>query len=71
MTVIASNSLYQVYNQLAASPSRCSAASRTRSRNLGSPNLKGFNESLIVFAGEHAEVLRARRLEPPRRAAAS
>jgi hypothetical protein len=26
---------------------------------MGSPNLKGFNQALIVFAGEHAEVLRA------------
>ena len=25
--------------------------------NVGTPNLLGFNETLIVFAGEHAEVL--------------
>jgi len=59
VTLIASNSLYQVYNQLAATPEpllRCFADALS---NLGSPNLKGFNETLIVFAGEHAEILRA------------
>ncbi len=58
VTVYASNSLYQVYNQLAAAPEpllRCFADALS---NMGSPNLKGFNQTLIVFAGEHAEVLR-------------
>jgi hypothetical protein len=54
VTVYASNSLCQVYNQLAAEPEpllRCFADALC---NLGTPNLRGFNESLVVFAGEHA-----------------
>jgi hypothetical protein len=59
VTLIASNSLYQVYNQLAATPEallRCFADALS---NTGVPNLIGFNETLIVFAGEHADVLKA------------
>jgi hypothetical protein len=59
VTVIATNSLYQVYNQLAATPEPLLLCFADALANLGSPNLKGFNESLIVLAGEHAEVLRA------------
>ena len=58
VTVYASNSLCQVYNQLAAEPEpllRCFADVLC---NLGTPNLRGFNESLVVFAGEHADTLR-------------
>src|SRR5216684_4089404 len=58
VTVYASNSLYQVYNQLAAEPEpllRCFADALC---NLGSPNVKGFNQALVVFAGEHTEILR-------------
>jgi hypothetical protein len=58
VTVFASNSLYQVYNQLAAEPEpllRCFADALS---NLGLPNVKGFNQALIVLAGEHTEVLR-------------
>jgi len=58
VTVYASNSLYQVYNQLAASPEpllRCFADALC---NLGTPNLRGFNQSLIVLAGEHSDLLR-------------
>jgi hypothetical protein len=58
VTVYASNSLYQVYNQLAAEPEpllRCFADALS---NLGLPNVKGFNQALLVIAGEHAEVLR-------------
>ena len=58
VTVFASNSLYQVYNQLAAEPEpllRCFADALS---NLGLPNVKGFNQAVVVFAGEHAEVLR-------------
>ena len=58
VTVYASNSLYQVYNQLAATPEpllRCVADALA---NLGTPNVKGFNESLVVLGGEHSEVLR-------------
>jgi hypothetical protein len=57
VTVYASNSLYQVYNQLAAAPEpllRCFADALV---NLGVPNVKGFNQTLLVFAGEHTEVL--------------
>ncbi|HYB41281.1 MAG TPA: hypothetical protein VEL75_05890 [Candidatus Methylomirabilis sp.] len=58
VTVYASNSLCAVYNQLAATPEpllRCFADALC---NLGSPNLRGFNQSLVVLAGEHADVLR-------------
>jgi hypothetical protein len=58
VTVYASNSLYQVYNQLASTPEpllRCFADALC---HLGTPNLRGYNQSLIVFAGEHAEMLR-------------
>jgi hypothetical protein len=58
VTLIASNSLYQVYNQLAATPEPLLRCFADALGNAGSPNLKGFNETLIVFAGEHAEVLR-------------
>jgi hypothetical protein len=57
VTVYASNSLYQIYNQLAATPEpllRCFADALA---NLGIPNMKGFNQSLLVFAGEHTETL--------------
>jgi hypothetical protein len=58
VTVYASNSLCPVYNQLAAEPEpllRCFADALC---NLGTPNLRGFNQSLVVFAGEHADTLR-------------
>ena len=57
VTVYASNSLYQIYNQLAATPEpllRCFADALC---NLGLPNIKGFSQALLVFAGEHTEVL--------------
>jgi hypothetical protein len=59
VTVYASNSLCQVYNQLAAAPEPLLRCMADALGNLGSPNLRGFNESLVVFAGEHAEVLAA------------
>ena len=58
VTVFASNSLYQVYNQLAAEPEpllRCFADALS---NLGVPNVKGYNQVLIVLAGEHTEIFR-------------
>ena len=58
VTVYASNSLYQVYNQLAATPEPLLHCFADALCNLGSPNLRGFNQSLIVFAGEHAELFR-------------
>jgi len=59
VTVIASNSLYLVYNQLAATPEPLLLCFADALANLGSPNLKGFNQSLLVLAGEHSEVLRS------------
>jgi hypothetical protein len=59
VTLIASNSLYQVYNQLAAAPEPLLLCFADALGNMGSPNLKGFNETLIVFAGEHADILKA------------
>ena len=50
-----------VYNQLAATPEpllRCFADALC---HLGTPNLRGFNQSLVVFAGEHSDVLRESR----------
>ncbi len=58
VTVYASNSLYQVYNQLAGEPEPLLRCFADALGNLGSPNVKGFNEALVVLAGEHAEVLR-------------
>jgi len=59
VTVYASNSLYQVYNQLAATPEPLLTCIADTLGNLGSPNLKGFNESLVIFAGEHTEIMKS------------
>jgi hypothetical protein len=61
VTLIASNSLYQVYNQLTATPAPLLLCFADALGNMGSPNLKGFNQTLIVFAGEHADILKAAR----------
>jgi hypothetical protein len=58
VTVYASNSLYQVYNQLAATPEPLLLCFADALANLGVPNVRGFNQSLVVFAGEHSDVLR-------------
>jgi hypothetical protein len=58
VTVYASNSLYQVYNQLAAEPEPLLRCFADALGNLGIPNVKGFNQSLLVFAGEHSEIFR-------------
>jgi len=58
VTLIASNSLYQVYNQLAATPEPLLRCFADALGNAGAPNLRGFNETLIVFAGEHADILK-------------
>ncbi|MGH7390697.1 MAG: hypothetical protein ACREM3_14755 [Candidatus Rokuibacteriota bacterium] len=58
VTVYASNSLYQVYNQLAAEPEPLLRCFADALGNLGIPNMKGFNQALLVFAGEHCEVFR-------------
>jgi hypothetical protein len=57
VTVYASNSLYQVYNQLASAPEPLLLCFADALCNLGSPNVRGYNQSLVVFAGEHAEML--------------
>ena len=57
VTIYASNSLYQVYNQLAATPEPLLRCFVDALINLGIPNVKGFNQALLVFAGEHTEVL--------------
>jgi hypothetical protein len=59
VTLIASNSLYQVYNQLAATPEPLLLCFADALANAGAPNLRGFNETLIVFAGEHTDILKA------------
>ena len=59
VTVYASNSLYQIYNQLAATPEPLLLCFADALGHVGSPNLKGFNETLMIFAGEHAEILRS------------
>lgn len=59
VTLVASNSLYQVYNQLAATPEPLLLCFADALSNAGAPNLRGFNETLIVFAGEHADILKA------------
>jgi hypothetical protein len=58
LTLYASNSLYQVYNQLAATPEPLLLCVADALANLGVPNIRGFNQSLVVFAGEHSQVLR-------------
>jgi hypothetical protein len=58
VTVYASNSICQVYNQLASTPEPLLLCFADALCNLGSPNVRGYNQSLIVFAGEHAEMLR-------------
>jgi hypothetical protein len=58
VTLYASNSLYQVYNQLAAEPEPLLRCFADALGNLGVPNVKGFNQTLLVFAGEHTEILK-------------
>ncbi len=58
VTVYASNSLCPVYNQLAAKPEPLLLCFADALCHLGTPNLRGFNQSLIVFAGEHADLLK-------------
>ena len=59
LTLYASNSLSQVYNQIAATPEAILLCFADALYNLGSPNVYGFNESLIVIGFEHADVMRA------------
>ena len=61
LTLYASNSLQQVYNQLAATPEAILTCYADALYNLGSPNVYGFNQSLVVMGFEHADVMRANR----------
>jgi hypothetical protein len=61
LTLYASNSLQQVYNQLAATPEAILRCYADALYNLGSPNVYGFNQSLVVLGFEHADVIRANR----------
>ena len=61
LTLYASNSLQQVYNQLAATPEAILRCYADALYNLGSPNVYGFNQSLVVMGFEHADVMRANR----------
>jgi len=58
LTLYASNSLYQVYNQLAATPEPLLLCFADALASAGIPNVRGFSQSLLVFAGEHSEVFR-------------
>jgi len=58
VTVYASNSLSQVYNQLATAPEALLLCFADALSHLGVPNILGFSQSLVVFAGEHSEILR-------------
>ncbi len=58
VTLYASNSLYQVYNQLASTPEPLLLCFADALSNLGVPNVRGYNQTLIVFAGEHSDVLK-------------
>ncbi len=58
VTVYASNTLIGVYNQLASTPEPLLHEFADALGNLASPNVYGFNQNLIVLAGEHTEVLR-------------
>jgi hypothetical protein len=59
VTLYASNSLYQVYNQLAATPEPLLLCFADALASAGVPNVRGFSQSLLVFAGEHSDVFRA------------
>jgi hypothetical protein len=61
LTLYASNSLQQVYNQLAATPDAIVRCCADALYNLGSPNVYGFNQGLVVMGFEHADVMRANR----------
>jgi hypothetical protein len=58
VTLYANNSLYGIYNQLAAEPEPLLRELADAVCNLATPNVYGFNETLIVLAGEHANLLR-------------
>ena len=63
----ASNSLYQVYNQLAATPEPLLRCFADALGHLGSPNLRGFNQTLVDLRGRARRDPAPERLEPARR----
>lgn len=58
VTLYACNTLMGIYNQLASDPEPLLLEFADALCNLATPNVNGFNQSLIVLAGEHTEVLR-------------
>ncbi|MCZ6532208.1 MAG: hypothetical protein O7A08_04510 [SAR324 cluster bacterium] len=58
VTIYACNSQLGVYNQLAGEPEPLLLQFADALCNLASPNVRGFNENLVVMAGEHAQVIR-------------
>jgi hypothetical protein len=58
VTVYASNTLMGVYNQLASTPEPLLFEFSEAICNLATPNIYGFNETLIILAGEHTEIFR-------------
>ncbi len=59
VTLFANNTINGIYNQLAAEPEPLLRQLGEAVCNLATPNVYGFNQNLIVLAGEHAAVLRA------------
>jgi len=58
VTLFASNTLMGVYNQLAREPEPLLLEFADAVCNLATPNVYGFNQTLMVLAGEHAEILK-------------
>ena len=58
VTLYANNSLAGIYNQFAAEPEPLLRQLAEAVCNVAVPNVYGFNETLIVLAGEHTAVLR-------------
>ncbi len=58
VTLYASNTMMGVYNQFARTPPALLTEFADALCNLASPNIYGFNESMMVLAGEHAEIIK-------------
>jgi hypothetical protein len=58
VTLFANNSLCGIYNQLASDPEPLLIQLADALCNLATPNVYGFNQNLLVLAGEHSAVLR-------------
>lgn len=58
VTLFASNTLMGVYNQLAREPEPLLLEFADAVCNLATPNVYGFNQTLMVLAGEHAKILK-------------